>query len=100
MWQQTKKALTALLKFAIHAYQILLSPVLGNNCKFYPNCSNYALDAIDKHGPIIGLWLSARRVARCNPWSAGGIDPVPLPRQTPYMNSRTTIVSSRVGTDT
>lgn len=100
MWQQTKKALTVLLKFAIHAYKILLSPVLGNNCKFYPNCSDYALDAIDKHGPIIGLWLSARRVTRCNPWSAGGIDPVPLPHQAPYMNSRTTVVSSRVGTDT
>ena len=87
MWQQTKRALIALLKFAIYAYQILLSPVLGNNCRFYPNCSTYALDAIDEHGPIIGLWFSVKRVMRCNPWSTGGIDPVPLSHNPAKMNN-------------
>ena len=97
MWQETKRALIALLKFAIYAYQILLSPVLGNNCRFYPNCSTYALDAIDKHGPIIGLWFSVKRVMRCNPWSTGGIDPVPLSHNPAKMNDGAIIVSSRGG---
>ena len=99
MWQETKRALIALLKFAIYAYQILLSPVLGNNCRFYPNCSTYALDAIDKHGPIIGLWFSVKRVMRCNPWSTGGIDPVPLSHNPAKMNNGAIIVSSRGGPD-
>ena len=69
----------SLLKIAIRGYQTLLSPIIGNNCRFHPSCSAYAIEAIDSHGVINGLWLSIQRIARCNPWSGGGLDPVPLP---------------------
>lgn len=61
----------------IRAYQLLISPFLGRNCRFYPSCSSYAVEAIETHGAARGLWLAARRLVRCGPWSAGGYDPVP-----------------------
>ncbi|KEA62359.1 Protein YidD [Marinobacterium lacunae] len=66
-----------LLKLPIKAYQYLISPVLGSNCRFYPSCSHYTLEAIETHGPIRGLWLGIKRILRCHPFSEGGIDPVP-----------------------
>ena len=63
---------------ALRAYQAALSPFLGGACRFYPSCSHYALEAIDRHGALRGAWLSLRRVLRCQPFSAGGFDPVPL----------------------
>ncbi|WP_454003536.1 membrane protein insertion efficiency factor YidD [Alcaligenes sp. Marseille-Q7550] len=63
----------------IRFYQFFLSPWIGRNCRFTPSCSNYALQAIDIHGPLKGLWLGARRICRCNPWCQGGHDPVPPP---------------------
>ncbi|NCN88193.1 MAG: membrane protein insertion efficiency factor YidD [Gallionella sp.] len=63
--------------FLVRAYQYLVSPQLPPSCRFYPSCSHYAEEAISKHGPFKGLWLSVKRVIRCNPWSAGGHDPVP-----------------------
>ena len=66
-----------LLILTIRAYQLLLSPWLGNNCRFYPSCSQYAVEAIDRHGPLKGVWLALRRLLRCHPWHAGGVDPVP-----------------------
>ena len=61
----------------IRAYQYLLRPLLGSNCRFYPSCSDYAREAIERHGAMRGLWLAVRRVARCHPYHPGGFDPVP-----------------------
>ncbi len=68
-----KKCLILLVRF----YQLLISPVLGNNCRFYPSCSHYMIEAIELKGPIKGTWLGLRRLARCHPYSDGGFDPVP-----------------------
>ncbi|NUM56934.1 MAG: membrane protein insertion efficiency factor YidD [Candidatus Hydrogenedentes bacterium] len=61
----------------IRLYQLLLSPLLGQNCRFYPTCSHYAIEAIRKYGAIRGVWYGVRRIARCHPFNAGGYDPVP-----------------------
>lgn len=65
----------------IRAYQYVISPLLGPHCRFYPTCSQYAAEAIERHGVIYGSMLAARRLARCHPWHEGGIDPVPTERQ-------------------
>lgn len=61
----------------IHFYRKFISPMKAPCCKYYPSCSRYALDAVEKHGIFKGTALSVWRVLRCNPWSVGGIDPVP-----------------------
>ncbi len=61
----------------IRAYQRWLSPVLGQRCRFHPSCSQYAVEAIERFGAGRGLWLAVRRLARCHPFTAGGLDPVP-----------------------
>jgi hypothetical protein len=66
-----------LLIFLIKLYQWCLSPFMGGHCRFYPSCSAYAVEAIDLHGPWRGSWLALRRLLRCHPWNAGGVDPVP-----------------------
>lgn len=66
-----------LLRGAIRTYQILVSPFLGNNCRYLPTCSNYALEALERFGPLRGSWLAIRRVGRCHPFHEGGHDPVP-----------------------
>jgi hypothetical protein len=66
-----------LLRGIIRGYQLLLSPVLGNNCRFEPSCSHYAIEAIAQHGPWRGSALAMGRIARCHPWHGGGYDPVP-----------------------
>jgi putative membrane protein insertion efficiency factor len=65
----------------IRAYQFVLSPMLGQRCKYYPSCSNYAIEALRVHGVVRGAGLATWRVLRCNPFSDGGVDPVP-PRRT------------------
>lgn len=65
--------------WAIHAYQAALSPYLGGRCRFSPSCSSYAYEAISAHGVARGVWLGARRLARCRPFGGRGYDPVPLP---------------------
>ena len=67
----------ALIRFLIRAYQLTISPLLGARCRFYPSCSHYALEAIERHGLWRGSWLTVRRVARCHPLCDGGYDPVP-----------------------
>jgi uncharacterized protein len=63
--------------FLIRGYQLLLSPWLGNNCRFHPTCSAYAIEAIRTHGVLRGLWLASTRIGRCHPWGGAGHDPVP-----------------------
>jgi putative membrane protein insertion efficiency factor len=58
----------------IHAYRVLVSPLLGQRCKYHPSCSRYALDALREHGVLRGLVLAGWRLLRCNPWSHGGVD--------------------------
>ncbi|MGH7737505.1 MAG: membrane protein insertion efficiency factor YidD [Candidatus Tyrphobacter sp.] len=65
----------------IRLYQTLVSPLLPPACRFYPSCSQYALDAIAVHGVAAGVWLAVRRLARCHPWHPGGVDPVPAPQR-------------------
>lgn len=62
---------------AVHVYQWTLRPMIGANCRFHPGCSDYALEALRCHGAARGGYLAAQRVLRCNPWNAGGFDPVP-----------------------
>ena len=61
----------------IKLYSWLLSPFLGNHCRFYPSCSQYGIEAIEKHGVLKGVFLTAKRLARCHPWHPGGVDLVP-----------------------
>ena len=61
----------------VHGYRLLLKPWLGNACRFEPTCSAYALQALERHGALVGSTLAAGRVLRCNPWCDGGCDPVP-----------------------
>ncbi len=61
----------------VRGYQLLLSPVLPMSCRFYPTCSDYAREAFARHGLARGLGFALWRVARCNPWNRGGLDPVP-----------------------
>ncbi len=61
----------------LRAYRLLISPLYGNVCRYHPDCSAYALEAVETHGALRGLWLGVRRIGRCHPWAAGGYDPVP-----------------------
>lgn len=72
-----QRLLTAALQTFIVVYQRTISPFLGQRCRFYPSCSNYAKQALQQHGIMRGLWLSARRICRCHPGHPGGLDPVP-----------------------
>lgn len=70
-------AMKTLLLALLRIYQYLLSPWVGQHCRFHPTCSEYAREAIETHGAFKGAWLAARRLSRCHPWHAGGFDPVP-----------------------
>jgi len=69
--------MSAILVSLIRLYQYLFRPLLGANCRFAPSCSEYAREAIEKHGAVRGTLLAARRVSRCHPYHSGGYDPVP-----------------------
>jgi putative membrane protein insertion efficiency factor len=66
-----------LLMALVRGYRLLLSPWLGNACRFEPTCSAYALEALERHGAAAGAYLGACRIVRCHPWCQGGLDPVP-----------------------
>lgn len=75
-----RHGLTVLLVALARAYQWTLRPLLGPNCRYHPSCSDYAIEAVRRHGPVAGGLLAGGRVLRCHPWCAGGHDPVPAPR--------------------
>ena len=77
LWHYFSKALGWLLLLPIRFYQLCISPLLGPSCRFTPTCSEYARQAILKHGPFQGLYLAIRRLLRCHPWGGSGYDPVP-----------------------
>ncbi len=66
-----------LLIAIIKGYKFFISPLLGSNCRFYPSCSSYSLEALQRHGAIVGSYLTLRRLLKCHPFNEGGIDPVP-----------------------
>ncbi len=71
MWP--RRAAILLVRF----YQVGLSPIFGGACRYYPSCSAYAIEALEKHGALRGSWLALRRISRCHPLRPGGFDPVP-----------------------
>tara|TARA_B100001248_G_scaffold190756_1_gene146036 strand:- start:228 stop:449 length:222 start_codon:yes stop_codon:yes gene_type:complete len=72
-----KRIFSLLLIIPIKIYQVIISPLLGPSCRFTPTCSQYAVEAIQKYGPVKGSWLSIKRIAKCHPWGSSGYDPVP-----------------------
>ena len=66
-----------ILIWLLKAYRFAISPLYGQVCRYHPTCSAYALEAVETHGALHGTWLAIRRVGRCHPWAAGGLDPVP-----------------------
>lgn len=70
-----------LMTVCIKGYQLLVSPFIGNNCRFYPSCSCYAEESIEQYGVLKGGYLTLRRLIKCHPYHAGGYDPVPQPQQ-------------------
>jgi putative membrane protein insertion efficiency factor len=78
--QSLRKVATVSLQALIRTYQLVLSPVLPPSCRYLPSCSDYAVEAIGRHGALVGVGLAARRLARCHPWGGNGYDPVPEPR--------------------
>jgi uncharacterized protein len=69
--------LKAVLRGLIRAYQLFLSPLVGPTCRYLPSCSDYASEAIARHGVVEGSWLALLRLLRCHPWGGSGYDPVP-----------------------
>ncbi|TGY04035.1 membrane protein insertion efficiency factor YidD [uncultured Muribaculum sp.] len=72
-----RRLITGLLILPIRFYQGAISPHFPPSCRYSPTCSQYAVEALRKHGPIKGLWLAVRRILRCHPWGGSGYDPVP-----------------------
>ncbi|MCG8582209.1 MAG: membrane protein insertion efficiency factor YidD [Bacteroidales bacterium] len=72
-----RSGLVAILLVPVKLYQWFISPVLGASCRYTPTCSQYTIEALKKHGPIKGLYLSIKRILSCNPWGGHGHDPVP-----------------------
>src|SRR5918992_4844207 len=88
------RALVLALTGLVRLYQIIARPfMLQPRCRFYPSCSDYALEAITVHGPIRGLWLAVRRLGRCHPFNPGGVDHVPLPAPAERRNDACSVAS-------
>ena len=76
-WSACKRLLALPLILLVRIYQICISPLLPPSCRFVPSCSQYALEALRKYGPLKGTWVTLKRLSRCHPWGATGPDPVP-----------------------
>jgi uncharacterized protein len=68
----------------LRAYRAAISPLYGDVCRYYPSCSAYTMQAIQHYGVVRGSWFGMRRIARCHPWAAGGVDDVPVRKHEPY----------------
>jgi putative membrane protein insertion efficiency factor len=79
----------------LRAYRAGISPLYGQVCRYYPSCSAYTLEAIQVHGAVRGIWLGTRRIARCHPWAAGGVDDVPRPAEQRYGVTRFGFVTTQ-----
>ena len=77
MMQWIRKVVVAVLIIPIQFYRYCISPLLPPVCRFTPTCSQYAIEALRKHGPVKGGWLAIKRICRCHPWGGSGYDPVP-----------------------
>jgi putative membrane protein insertion efficiency factor len=73
VWLLPRNICVVILRF----YRAVVSPLYGDVCRYYPSCSSYTLQAIQHHGVVRGVWLGTRRIARCHPWAAGGVDDIP-----------------------
>lgn len=74
-----KNVFTWILLVPVYFYRLAISPLLPPSCRYTPTCSQYTVEALKKHGPFRGLYLSVKRIVRCNPWGGSGYDPVPEP---------------------
>lgn len=72
-----KAMLARPLIWLVRGYQLFISPFLAPSCRFHPTCSHYVVEALQRHGAAMGLWLALKRIVRCHPWHPGGHDPVP-----------------------
>jgi putative membrane protein insertion efficiency factor len=90
------KAIASVLAWPLLAlvwlYRMAISPWLGNNCRYDPSCSEYALEALKKHGAFRGTWLAARRIGRCHPWGGSGYDPVPDDKEVEQLRKERAVV--------
>jgi putative membrane protein insertion efficiency factor len=84
-----EKLPAAVLAGAVRTYQLTLRGVIGGHCRFEPSCSHYAIEALHTHGALRGMGLATRRILRCNPWNAGGFDPVPSLNSPTHSQGRT-----------
>jgi putative membrane protein insertion efficiency factor len=75
------KIIVWIFKLPIHLYRHVISPIIPASCRHVPTCSQYAIEALDVHGPLTGLWLATRRILHCHPWGTHGYDPVPPAKQ-------------------
>lgn len=76
-----KKTVTWILLLPVYFYRAVISPLIPPSCRYTPTCSRYTIEALKKHGPIKGSYLSAKRILSCNPWGGSGYDPVPEPKK-------------------
>lgn len=77
MKEKIRKAAITLVLLPVYFYRYCISPLTPASCRYTPTCSQYAIDAIRKYGPIKGVWLATKRILRCHPWGGSGYDPVP-----------------------
>ena len=77
MWKKIVVLPVQFLVLIVRLYQKIISPILGQRCRFHPSCSNYCIEALQQHGMVRGLWLGLKRIVKCQPFHSGGYDPVP-----------------------